>query len=325
MYREYVKEYLSVNLTDAERVSYSGMIVCKFQQYLTDMAAWMYDGVVTSLEEDWEDKGFDAQSGMGIYRMSLKAGEHEVTITNVRELFRVIHLASRLGIEDHLEYEASYYYNATCACSPVFEDGCGAFCPANQYFDKLLKAPECAQYMTFRSIRQGEQLDDIMLTSSPAGSGETIYGDSVLHNGMDDVADIEIWNADMIDFYIHFPESTEEKLTQCILQQLRELGKKYFTAFSFDTREETPFDVDDYVDTYEGEYEISFSKEHVFNHEELLSFKDEVQKVAQLVLEAKGRSVVKGWLLSGAEKNLYAAAYMELDQDGKLQFMSAKL
>lgn len=29
------------------------------------------------------------------------------------------------------------------------------------------------------------------------------------------------------------------------------------------------FDVDDYVDTYEGEYEIGFAKEHVFSQEEL--------------------------------------------------------
>lgn len=325
MYREYVKEYLYVNLEDIERVSYPGMIACKFQQYLVDMAAWMYDGVVTSLEEDWEDKGFDATSGMGIYHMTLKAGDREVTITNVRELFRVIHLASRLGIADHLEYEASYYYNATGAHSPVFEDGTGAFRPANRYFNKLLNEPECAQHMTFRSICQGEQLDDIGLASSPEGSDKTVYGDNMLRDGMDAVADVDTWNADMIDFSIHFPEDTQEELTQRILQQLRELGKRYFTAVSFDTREEMPFDVDDYVDTYEGEYEIGFAKEHVFSQEELASFKDEVQAIAQLVLEAKGSAKVKGWLLSGDEKNLYAVAYMQLDQDGKMTFSSAKL
>lgn len=325
MYREYVKEYLYVNLKDIERASYPGLIACKFQQYLVDMAAWMYDGVVTSLEENWEDKGFDAVGGMGLYKMTLKTGDDEVTITNMRELFRVIRLASWLGISDQLEYEASYYYNAVGMTYPVFEDGTGAFCPANRYFETLLDDPDCAKHMTFRSICQGEELDDIGLVSSPAGSDKTVYGDNVLRDGMDAVADIDTWNADMIDFSIHFPEDTQEELTRRILQQLRELGKKYFTAVSFDTREETPFDVDDYVDTYEGEYEIGFAKEHVFSQEELASFKDEVQAIAQLVLEAKGSAKVKGWLLSGDEKNLYAVAYMQLDQDGKMTFSSAKL
>ena len=325
MYREYVKEYLYVNLEDIERASYPTLIACKFQQYLADMAAWMYDGVVTSLEENWEDKGFDAVGGMGLYKMTLKIGDDEVTITNVRELFRVIRLASWLGISDKLEYEASYYYNATGAHSQVFEDGTGAFCPANRYFNKLLNEPECAQYMTFRSICQGEQLDDIGLTSSLEGSDKTVYGDSMLRDGMEAVEDIDTWNADMIDFSIHFPENTQEELTQRILLQLRELGKKYFTAYDFKSRERSPFDVDDYVETYEGEYEICFAKEHLFNREELASFKDKVQVIAQLVLEAKGSAKVKGWLLSGDEKNLYAAAYMQLDQAGKLRFSSAKL
>ena len=61
------------------------------------------------------------------------------------------------------------------------------------------------------------------------------------------------------------------------------------------------------------------------SQEELGSFKDEVQAIAQLVLEAKGSAKVKGWLLSGDEKNLYAVAYMQLDQDGKMTFSSAKL
>lgn len=325
MYREYVKEYLYVNLKDIERVSYPGMIACRFQQYLTDMAAWMYDGVVTSLEEDWEDKGFDATSGMGIYHMTLKAGDREVTIKNVRELFRVIHMASRLGIADHLEYEASYYYNATGAHSPVFEDGTGAFRPANRYFNKLLNEPECAQYMTFRSICQGEQLDDIMLTSSLEGSDKTIYGDSILQDGMETVESIGAWCADMIDFSIHFPEDTQEELTQRILAQLRELGKKYFTTYDFKSGERMPFDVDDYVETDEGEYEIVFAKEHCFTREELSVFSSEVEAITQLVLEAKGSAKVKGWLLSGDEKNLYAVAYMQLDQDGKMTFSSAKL
>lgn len=325
MYREYVKEYLSVDLTDAERKSYPSMIVCKFQQYLTDMAAWMYDGVVTSLEKDWEDKGFDADSGMGIYHMSLKAGEHEVTITNVRELFRVLHLASRLGIEDCLEYEASYYYNATGACEPVYEDGVGAFCPASQYFRKILKASECAQYMTFRSIRQGEQLDDIKLTSSPAGSDETIFGDDMLKDGMDGVADIEAWSADMVDVSIHFPEDTEEELAQRILQKMGDLCKKYFTEIDFKSWERKPFDINNCLETDEGEYELVFGKSTAFTREELAVFQNEVQEAAQLVLEAKGTAQVQGWLLSDDEKNPYAAAYMELAEDGKMQWASAKL
>ena len=63
----------------------------------------------------------------------------------------------------------------------------------------------------------------------------------------------------------------------------------------------------------------------MFSWGELASFKDEAQTIAQLVLEAKGSAEVKGWLLSDDEKNTYAAAYMQLDQTGKLQFSSAKL
>ena len=54
-------------------------------------------------------------------------------------------------------------------------------------------------------------------------------------------------------FRIHFPEDTQEELTQRILQQLRELGKKYFAAYDFKSGEHSPFDADDYVETYEGE------------------------------------------------------------------------
>lgn len=325
MYREYVKEYLSVDMTDVERVSYPSMIACKLQQYLADMGASMYDDVITSYEKDWEDKGFDMTSGMGIHEMSLKAGGKTVTITHAKEFFRVMRFAAHLGIADHLEYEATYYYNATIKGEPVYEDGTGAFSPAYQYFEKLLKDPDCAKHMTFRSISQGEQLNDIILASSPAGSDETMYGDSVLCDGMDGVADIDTWTSDLLNFSIHFPENTEGELTQSILQQLRELGKKYFTEFDLKTDEKKPFDVDDYVDIYEGEYSIDFSKGRLFSREELAAFRDEVQAVAQLVIQAKGAAEVEGWLLSDDKKNLYAAAYMKLAPDGKMQFFAAKL
>lgn len=311
MHRDYIKEEISIDCSQMDYVAEANVLRGYLHRYLCSMLSYLNSRVRASDGRFY----FDANGAMHIERMCLRIDDEMMEINKAKDIVKLLSFAGAMYGASHISYEADFWYKNRGDEFKHWHINRSEFVSAQAFFSEALKNEDLAAIMTFKSVYiNGDDKENPIFTSLRAGETHTRWNDEVFTEDASVVAQATAWEGDWINIGVHFPVTTEKKMTDSILNGLRESCHIYGNEDD---------DVDMFLEIYEGEYEVAFAMTLSFDVAQMDDVFARLRRLVALGKVVNGSIIFEGNLQ--AQNDPFLLCRLKMDAAGDLVVTYAAL